>query len=59
LEGFFLLKAKFKALEKRLYYLMSGFQRDDIFSNCKNTELKRSSKIFFSVAERHRRAVVG
>jgi len=49
------------------------FQRDDILQillpcqwkywhrvlNCKNTELKRSSKIFFSVSERHRWAVVG
>jgi len=29
------------------------------FLNFDNTELKRSSKIFFSVSERHRWAVVG
>ena len=34
------------------------FAGGDMFLNCDNTELKRSFKIFFSVSERHRWAVV-
>jgi len=38
---------------------MSGFQRGNIFLSGDNTELKRCSKINFTVSERYRWAVVG
>jgi len=38
---------------------ISCYQGDDILLNGNNTELKRSSKIFFSVSEQHRCGVVG
>jgi len=37
----------------------SPFPEGRYVLNCDNTELKRSSKIFFSISERYRRAVVG
>jgi len=40
-------------------YLNFGFPEGLYFFNCNNTELKKSSKINFYVAERHRWAVAG
>jgi len=42
-----------------LQLLIFTFPEGCYFFNCDNTELKRSSKIIFSVSERHRWAVVG
>jgi len=44
---------------KCLNYYISGLQRGDIFFNFDKTQLKRSSKIKFSVSEPQRWAVVG
>jgi len=43
-------------MPKLLHFWFPG---GDILLNSDNTELKISSKIFFSVPERHRYAVVG
>jgi len=56
---FFQLKYAILSFGKCLNNQISGFQRGDIFLNCDKTELNRSSKIDFSVSERHRWAVVG
>jgi len=58
LEGIFQLKYAILSFEKCLNHQISGFQRGDIILNRDNAELKRSSKIKFSVSERHRWAVV-
>jgi len=55
---FFPLRYAILSFWKCLNNEISGFQRWYIL-NCDNIELKRSSKIIFSVAERHRWAVVG
>jgi len=49
-KDFFPLKYEILSFEKCPNYLISGFQRGDIFLNCDNAELKRSSKIFFPLS---------
>jgi len=47
IEWIFQIRYEILSFEKCLNKGISGFQRGDIFLNCGNTELKRSSKIFF------------
>jgi len=49
----------FLSFEKMPKSLNFKFSEGWYFLNCDNTELKRSSTIFFSVSDRHRWAVVG
>jgi len=56
LEGFSPLKYEILSFEKCLNYQVS---RGVYFLNCGYPELKRSSKMNFSVSEQHRSAVVG
>jgi len=50
MEGFLPLKYEILSRGKCLNYLFLCFQRGDIFSNCDNTELQRSSKTNLSVS---------
>jgi len=59
LEEFYPLKYAIPSFGKWLYIIKFQVSRGWHFLNCDNTELKRSSKIKFSVSERHRWAVVG
>jgi len=55
----FSTKARNLKLWKMAKLLNYGFQEGWYFLNYNSNELKRSSKIFFSVSERHRWALVG
>jgi len=55
----FSLNYEIQSLKKRPELLYFSFPEGLYFLNCDKTELKKSSKINFSVAERHRWAVVG
>jgi len=59
LEGFFPLKYKILSFWKMPKLLDFRFPEEWYFLKCDYTELKRSSKINFPVAEQHRWAVVG
>jgi len=58
LEGTFPIKKRNFKLKKMPKSINFRFPEVWYFLNCDNTELKRSSTIFFSVYERHHWAVV-